>query len=186
MEQKVRVIAGKLKGRQLKSFSAGHIRPTTDRVKESIFNILQGHLEGARVLDLFSGTGNLSIEAFSRGAKSVESVEKNPASLKIIYENLKHLGVEREIRVHKDDAFRYVQRYQGEPFDIIFIDPPFTEVLADKIMVEIQKSKIFHKETTIAIESAKKEKIMKEYGSLEAIDTREFGDKILTLFKPRN
>jgi 16S rRNA (guanine966-N2)-methyltransferase len=181
----MRVIAGKLKGRQLKSFQAPHIRPTTDRVKESIFNILQHHIDGARVLDLFSGTGNLAIEAYSRGASHVEAVEKHPQSLKIIFENLKHLEIDKEIQVHRGDVFDFIQKYQGKPFDLIFIDPPFTEALADAVMSEVQKSQLFHAETVISIESAKKEKILNDYNKLHAIDSRHFGDKILTLFKQK-
>lgn len=179
----MRVIAGRFKGRILKSFEAPHIRPTTDRVKESLFNILMGHIEGARVLDLFSGTGNLSIEALSRGASHVESVEKHPQSIKIIMENLKMIKIEREIRVHKEDAFQFMKKFKGEPFDVILIDPPFTEALADSIMTEIEKTQLFHSETVFAIESAKKEKLLDKYGRLQAIDTRLFGDKVLTLFK---
>lgn len=179
----MRIISGKFKGRVLKSFSGPHIRPTTDRVKESLFNILQGYIEGARILDLFSGTGNLSLEAVSRGATYVESVEKHPSSIKIINENIKLLGIDREMRVLKQDVFDYLKRSTSEAFDVIFIDPPFTEVLADKVMTELGKTSLFHKETIIAIESAKKEKIGAEYGTLRAIDTRHFGDKILTLFR---
>lgn len=181
----MRVIAGRFKGRILKSFEASHIRPTTDRVKESLFNILMGHIEGARVLDMFAGTGNLSIEALSRGAAVVESVEKHPVSIKIIFENLKMIKIEDEIKVHKEDAFQFMKKYKGEAFDVIFIDPPFTEALADSIMTEIEKTDLFHPETVIAIESAKKEKLLGEYGRLTAIDTRLFGDKVLTLFKAK-
>lgn len=179
----MRIIAGRFKGRILKSFEAPHIRPTTDRVKESLFNILMGHIEGARVLDMFAGTGNLSIEALSRGAAVVESVEKHPASIKIIFENLKMIKIEHEIKVHKEDAFQFMKKYKGEAFDVIFIDPPFTEALADSIMTEIEKTGLFHPETVIAIESAKKEKLLGEYGKLAVIDTRLFGDKVLTLFR---
>jgi len=181
----MRVIAGRFKGRVLKTFEASHIRPTTDRVKESLFNILMGHIEGARVLDMFAGTGNLSIEALSRGAAVVESVEKHPASIKIILENLKMIKIEREIKVHKEDAFLFMKKYKGEAFDVIFIDPPFTEALADSIMTEIEKTNLFHPETVIAIESAKKEKLLEEYGKLAVIDTRLFGDKVLTLFRQK-
>lgn len=178
----MRIISGKLKGRVLKGFDGPHIRPTTDRVKESLFNILQGHLQGARVLDLFSGTGNLSFEAYSRGASYVESVEKHPASLKIIRENMKSLGILEGIRVIKQDVFDYLKIAKGEPFDLIFIDPPFTEQLADRVMGAISQTDLFSEETIIAIESAKKEYIGEVYGRLRAIDTRHFGDKILTLF----
>lgn len=179
----MRIISGKFKGRALKSFTGPHIRPTTDRVKESLFNILQGYIEDARILDLFSGTGNLSLEAVSRGASYVESVEKHPVSIKIINENIKLLGVDREMRVLKQDVFEYLRKNTAEPFDVIFIDPPFTEVLADKVMTELSNTSLFHKETIIAIESAKREKIEVQYGALRAIDTRHFGDKILTLFR---
>ncbi len=182
----MRVIAGRFKGRVLKSFEASHIRPTTDRVKETLFNILMGHIEGARVLDLFAGTGNLSIEALSRGAKVVECVEKHPTSIKIIFENLKMIKIESEIKVHKEDAFLFLKRFKGKAFDVIFIDPPFTEQLADSIMTEIERTEAFHLETIIAIESAKKEKLSGEYGKLTAIDTRLFGDKVLTLFKQQS
>lgn len=182
----MRIIAGRFKGRNLKSFEAPHIRPTTDRVKETLFNILQGQIEGARVLDLFAGTGNLSIEALSRGAAVVESVEKHPLSIKIIFENLTMIKIEKEIKVHKQDVFLFMKKYEGEPFDVIFIDPPFTESLADSLMTEIEKTKLFHPETVFAIESAKKEKLLEKYGRLEAIDTRLFGDKVLTLFKEKS
>lgn len=179
----MRIISGKLKGRVLKSFHGPHIRPTTDRVKETMFNILQGNVPDARVLDLFSGTGNLSFESFSRDAEYVEAVEKHPESLKVIFENIKLLKLEGQIKVVKQDVFDYIKKYSGEPFDLIFIDPPFTESWADKVMTEVSKSKLFLPHTVIAIESAKREKIQSEYGSLRAIDTRHFGDKILTLFK---
>lgn len=180
----MRIIAGKLKGLRLKSFDAKHIRPTTDRVKESLFNILQSRIEGAAVLDLFSGTGNLSIESYSRGASQVVAVEKNPLSVKIIYENLKALKIEREIQVVKADVFQFLKRNQFDKFDVIFIDPPFTEALADSVMDALSRTKLFHDSTIIAIESAKKEKLLSKYNDLESVDSRHYGDKILTFFKP--
>jgi 16S rRNA (guanine966-N2)-methyltransferase len=84
----VRIISGKWKGRQLVSFKANHIRPTTDRVKETLFNILQHDIPDSRILDLFGGTGNLSFESLSRGARFVELVESHKISLKIIQENM--------------------------------------------------------------------------------------------------
>ncbi len=179
----MRIIAGKLKGHKLKSFDAKHIRPTTDRVKESLFNILQAYLENANVLDLFAGTGNLSIEAYSRGAKSVVSVEKHPLSLKIIFENLKLLKIERDVQVVKADVFQFLKKNQFENFDVIFIDPPFTEALADEVMENLSQTKLYHASTVIAIESAKKEKLLSKYGNLSAVDARHYGDKVLTFFK---
>src|SRR4051812_43364744 len=115
----MRIIGGKFKGRNLVSFKADHIRPTTDRVKESIFNKLQNDIPGGRVLDLFSGTGNLAIEALSRGADYVIAVELNRKSLMIIRENLEILGIKNEIEVVGDDVLKYVRKYTGPPFDVI-------------------------------------------------------------------
>ena len=179
----MRIISGKFKGRILKNFQADHIRPTTDRVKETLFNILQSYVEDAKVLDLFSGTGNLSFECVSRGAASVESVEKHPKSLKIIQDNMKLLGIGREMRVYNQDVFIFLKRTKSEPFDLIFIDPPFTEAWADRVMTELSQTTLYKPGTIIAIESAKREKIVEKYGSIVTIDTRHFGDKILTLFK---
>lgn len=181
----MRVIAGKLKGRILVSFKADHIRPTTDRVKESLFNILRNDVEGARVLDLFAGTGSLSIEAFSREAQYVECVEMNPKSLQIINQNLKALSLLKDIKVVKSDVFKYIRAYSGDPFDVILVDPPFTEQLSHDVLTALAQSKLFKSNTVIAIESAKKEKIEDDYDSLRLIDRRVFGDKILSLFSPK-
>lgn len=178
----MRVIAGKLKGHRLISFKAEHIRPTTDRVKESLFNILMHEIDGARVLDLFGGTGSLSIEAYSRGAVQVECVESHPKSLKIIHDNLKALKIKNEIRVIKSDVFDYIKRFKGAPFDVIFIDPPFTEKLSHAVLESVAKSPLFKPGTVIAIESARKERVEDEYSPLRLIDRRTFGDKILSLF----
>src|SRR5437870_2154456 len=118
----MRIIAGKFKGRKLVSFDEEHIRPTTDRVKESIFNILAPYLDGAKVLDLYSGTGNLSFESLSRGAFSVTAVEVSKRSIQIIYRNQELLKVGDELTVVKGDAVDYLKKYQGEAFDIILID----------------------------------------------------------------
>ena len=122
----MRIITGKYGGRRLVSFKANHIRPTTDRVKEAIFSKIQFDVEGAKVLDLFSGTGNLAFEALSRGAESVYAVELHPQSIRILKENKKMLGVQEELQVEKNDVLRYLKR-ENEPFDIIFIDHPFTK-----------------------------------------------------------
>ncbi len=178
----MRVISGKFKGRQLVSFKADHIRPTTDRVKESLFNILMQDIDGARVLDLFAGTGSLSIEAYSRGAAYVECVESHSKSLKIIFENLRLLKIENEIKVVKSDVFNFIKKYNGDPFDVILVDPPFTEKFSHSVLQELAKSKLFKPGTVIAIESAKKEHMEDLYDSLRLIDRRPFGDKILSLF----
>lgn len=179
----MRIIAGKYKGHQLVSFSADHIRPTTDRVKESLFNMIQMHLEGARVLDLFSGTGNLGLEALSRGAAKVLFVEKNRKSIQILEKNINKLKVTEPYQILQKDVLGFLKNYEGEPFDVIFADPPFTEKMAHDVMLAADVSKVFHESTLMMIESARREQIFEDYPQLTRYDVREFGDKILSFYQ---
>lgn len=179
----MRIIGGKYGGQHLVSFQASHIRPTSDRVKESLFNILRNELEGLRVLDLFSGTGSLGLECLSRGASSVLFVDANPKSIDILKKNIEKLKVKEDHQILKKDVFRFLKSYEDEAFDLILVDPPFTEEIAHDVMVGLGDSKVFHSGTRIAIESGRKEKIEKAYKRLRCYDVREFGDKYLSLFK---
>lgn len=178
----MRIISGKYKGRQLVSFQADNIRPTTDRVKESLFNILMGYIEGARVLDLFSGTGNLAIECISRGAAWVDLVENHRKSLGIIRENFSKLGIGEGFKIFPIDAFKYIKEYSGEPYDVVLCDPPFTRSWAHDLAEAIAASKLLGPESRLVIESAAKEKILEAYPGLNRLDQRHFGDKYLNFF----
>ncbi len=178
----MRVIAGKYKGHKLVDFKASHIRPTTDRVKETLFNILYPYLENATVCDLFSGTGSLGIEALSRGCLSVQFVENHPRSKKILMENLKKLNISKGWTIQSEDAFKFVKNYQSSPFHIIIIDPPFTKKYSHLIMQEIEKSSLVDSHSLISIESAKQELLLNQYGQWIQFKKRSFGDKILSLF----
>lgn len=179
----MRIISGRFKGHRLVSFQADHIRPTTDRVKESVFNILQSYFDGGSVLDLFAGTGNLGIEALSRGAERVESVESNKKSLSILRENLIKLKIQNEIKVHPIDVFSFLKKYEGVAFDIIFIDPPFTKALAHDVMLALAASKAFGPQTWVVIESSDHERLDSEYSQLKRLDQRDFGDKKVSFFQ---
>lgn len=182
----MRIISGKYKGQQLTSFSADHIRPTTDRVKESLFNILQTEIPNAKILDLFSGTGNLGIESLSRGAAHVTFVENHPKSLEIIRKNLTKLKVSEPYQIISQDVIKFISKTSiPQVFDIIFIDPPFTKQMADEVLSTLSQSPLFNDKTLIAIESAKKEKLLLEYPPLYCFDQRVFGDKILSFFKQK-
>jgi 16S rRNA (guanine966-N2)-methyltransferase len=178
----VRVIAGRFKGHRLVSFSAGHIRPTMDRIKESIFNKLAIHIEGARVLDLFSGTGSLGIEACSRGADSVVAVENNAKSIRILKENLQKLKIEAEVEVSTLDVFKYLQRYTGAAFDIVIADPPFTKKLAHEALLAISSSKALKSGSFVVIEASSHERVDESYPGLELLDRRDYGDKQVSFF----
>lgn len=178
----MRVIAGKFKGRRLVSFDADHIRPTTDRVKQSIFNKVAAHVDGARVLDLYSGTGSLAIEAYSQGAASVTAVESNNKSVRIIRENLAKMQIEDGIKVVPIDVFKYLARFEGEAFDLILADPPFTQKLAHDTMVALAVSKTYKPGTVIVLEASSHERVEDEYPSLKLIDRRDYGDKQVSFF----
>ncbi len=179
----MRIIAGKYKGRVLASFQADHIRPTTDRVKESLFNKWMRHTEDAKVLDLFAGTGNLGLEALSRGAVHVDFVELNVKSIQILKKNVDLLKVPTsEYSISKQDVLLYLKKYQGEPYNLILIDPPFTEKMAHDVMQALDESRCFDENTLIAIESVKKERIDEAYTNLYRYDFNDYGDKILSFF----
>jgi 16S rRNA (guanine966-N2)-methyltransferase len=144
---------------------------------------LQGYWEDATVLDLFAGTGNLSIEALSRGAKHVDAVELNAKSLQIIVKNIELLKIGPELKTIRKDVFKYVKEYKGEPYDLILIDPPFTESIAHPVMEEVAKSALYKDSTIIVIESSKQERMDLVYGDLKSFDSRHFGDKLATFFR---
>jgi 16S rRNA (guanine966-N2)-methyltransferase len=181
----MRIISGKYKGRHLASFKADHLRPTMDRVKETIFNKWMMYVDEAKVLDLFAGTGNLGLEALSRGASHVTFVEKNYRSVNIINENLSLLKIEKnEYQLVQKDVLIYLNNYSdAKKFDLIFIDPPFTEKMADEVMQAVGKSQVYSPDTRIVIESIKQEKIADQYGELQCYDRLDYGDKFLSFFK---
>ncbi len=181
----MRIIGGKYKGHQLVNFSASHIRPTTDRVKESLFNILMHEIDGARVLDLFSGTGNLGIEALSRGAIWVSFVENHRQSLNLIHRNLEKLKITEDYDIHGKEVLSYLKKYEGPAFDIILIDPPFTKSMAHEVMQVLAQSSVFKETSLIAIESSGSEKLEDIYEKLYRYDQRDYGDKKLSLFEVR-
>ena len=180
----MRVIAGKFGGRRLVSFDEGHIRPTTDRVKESLFNILATSMDDARVLDVFSGTGNLGIEALSRGAQSVTFVEKHPASIKIIRQNLELLKITEGFEILKTDALKFAAKYDGPPYDVVLIDPPFPLKICSQILEELERNgNISHPGTVFAIEHQEHEPLLEQIGELVRTDQRDYGDKRVSFFK---
>lgn len=131
----MRVITGKARGRKLKEPQGYDIRPTTDQVKEAIFNICQFDIEGRAVLDLFGGTGQLGIEAASRGAARVDIVDQSKDALKLIRDNVKTVGL--DIRVLQADAISYL-RSCGR-YDLIFIDPPYDTALAAEAVKAVKE-----------------------------------------------
>lgn len=147
----MRIISGTVRGRKLKEPANYDIRPTTDKVKESMFNIIQFELEDARVLDMFAGTAQLGLEALSRGAREVVFIDAAPQSLKIISENIKACGFEKVSRVIKGDSIAACTT--AGKFDIIFIDPPYDTDLLKRAVGKIIEFDILKKNGIILCET---------------------------------
>lgn len=139
----MRVIAGEARGRRLKELEGMETRPTTDRVKEGMFNILQFDLEGRKVLDLFAGTGQLGIEALSRGAGSVVLVDRRADAVKLIRENLKVTGLTNRAQVVAGDSVGYLKSLR-EKFDIVLLDPPYAAELLEPVLAHIAEFDILN------------------------------------------
>lgn len=148
----MRVITGSARGRRLKELEGMETRPTTDRVKESLFSVIQFDIEGRRVLDLFAGTGQLGIEALSRGAASAVFVEKRPDAVRLVRENLKVCQLEDVGHVHAGDGLAYLR--SGEKFDLIFLDPPYHSGLLEQALEGIAAFDICRGHGIIVAESA--------------------------------
>ena len=138
----MRVITGSARGRRLKELEGLETRPTTGKVKEALFSVIQFDIEGRRVLDLFAGTGQLGIEALSRGAESAVFVERRKDALQAIRENLEVNG----------DAMSYLK--SGEKFDLIFLDPPYASGLLQQALEDIARFDICRRHGIIVAESA--------------------------------
>ena len=121
----MRVITGKARGVQLKTPDGLTTRPTTDRVKEALFSIIQFEIPGASVLDLFGGTGQLGIEALSRGAVFADFIEKDRKAAQCLRKNAESLGLADRCAIHEEDALRVTARRPAEPYQIICVDPPY-------------------------------------------------------------
>lgn len=124
-EHVIRIIAGEFKGRRLKTPVGDTTRPTADRVREAWFSILQRSIRGARVLDLFAGSGALGFEALSRGAVSADFVELHRVALATLKANVKTLDVDDRAAIHRADALRFAERLHPGQYDVAFADPPY-------------------------------------------------------------
>lgn len=177
----MRIIAGKFKGRSLITMKDKSIRPTTDRVKESIFNLLQGYVEDAKVLDLFAGSGALGIEALSRGADSVTFADRSNDSIETINTNLKK--VNGKINVIRKDFLSTIDYLSArkEKFDLIFLDPPYKQGL-DKIAIDkIDECGILVEDGIIVVERSREDAPMVLSNGYRAISVRDYGSVTIML-----
>jgi len=182
----MRVISGTSKGRKLATPKNLSLRPTSDRVKESIFNILSGRIEGRMVLDLFAGTGNLGIEALSRGAKKVTFVEKGRDALKLIRRNLARFGLEERSGVLPIDASRAIEilNQKGKTFDLIFMDPPYEKGLIEKTLTKLNLHPIYHRDSILVIEHHRRELLSPAVYGWSLTRQRRMGETVISFLTP--
>lgn len=179
----MRVIAGKYKSRQLKTVKSNLTRPTTDRNKENMFNIIGPYFNGGKVLDLFAGSGGLGIEAISRGFDELYSVDKQYAAFKVIKENFELLKLE-QAKVFKMDYQKALKKFADEQlkFDLIILDPPYGKNMVNGILEFLLTNKMLNNNCTIVIEELK-EVVFKEFADLKLIKKYEYGITALNIYE---
>lgn len=150
----MRVITGTARGKRLQTLDGLDTRPTADRVKESIFNIIQFDIEGRRVLDLFAGSGQLAIECISRGALHATAVDNAPAAVRVIRKNVEHCGFEEQIHIVTEDALRFLAHVKNR-FDLILLDPPYASTLMEDALAKIAEFDILSDGGIMVCESAR-------------------------------
>ena len=182
----MRIISGEYKGRLIQF--PKHIRPTQDKVRQSIFDVLAGVVKGSRVLDLFAGSGALGLEALSRGACGVCFVDIDKRCTAIINKNLEHLGVVKseavEARNFTNDAFRSIKilEKKKEVFDIVFLDPPYHRELAKKALKTLSESAILPTRSFVIVEHSKKDELGVFSPKLTLIKVITYGDIKVSFF----
>ena len=178
----MRVITGKARGIQLKTPEGMQTRPTADRVKEALFSIINFDIPGAEVLDLFGGTGQLGIEALSRGAKSAVFVDHSEQACRLIRENLKRTKLEQQGRVVRGDYMDYLSRCR-ENYDIILLDPPYAEVFLENALKRITEIDILRSGGIIVAERPLEKELPWEFEGYTRSKDYKYGKILLTIYR---
>ena len=181
----MRVIAGNARGRKLAAPKSMRVRPTADRVKESLFSILLsrlGEFDGMRVLDICAGTGNLGIEALSRGASFAVFIDSHPESAEIIKKNLeitRFTDCAKVVLQEAAAALKWLGRSEA-PFHLIFLDPPYHEGITNRVLELLSESPLVDAGTTVVAEFSSKEELPRSFGRLRETERRVYGDSALS------
>lgn len=149
----MRIITGKAKGIRLKTLEGDATRPTAERVKESVFSMLQFDLEGRKILDLFAGSGQMGLEAVSRGAAHATLVDQSKDAIRIIQENVIKTKLQDQCTVFQGSALEYIRRNHGKKTDIIFLDPPYASELYAPVFRELRQAEMLKTTTILVCES---------------------------------
>jgi 16S rRNA (guanine966-N2)-methyltransferase len=182
----MRIIAGSYRSRTLEAPAGLATRPTSDRLRETLFNVLAPRIEGAAFLDLYAGSGAVGMEAMSRGAASVEFVERAPAALKVLRGNLVRLGLTAGFRMHAGSVGAVIRRMKPvRPFDLVFLDPPYDAAQEYESTIGLLGSNppgVMVPGALVIAEHRKKERLEDRYGTLGRTRLLEQGDAALSFY----
>ena len=185
----MRIIGGKYKGLKLLPPDDTKIRPTSDRLKESLFSIITSnkykiHIDNSNVLDICSGTGSLGIESLSRGAKSVFFIDKDHRSIKLIYKNIAKLNIDKQIenniKIIRDEVIKALKNI-NKIFQIVLIDPPYNTNITEKCLLKLKELNLIDEGSYIFVESSKTEEF--NYDGYQILDIKVHGISKLTILK---
>jgi 16S rRNA (guanine966-N2)-methyltransferase len=181
----LRIISGILKGKKLTSFQGDTIRPTSDRIREAVFNILAPRIQGSVVLDLFAGTGALGIEALSRGASAATFIEKDTAALSLLRRNLKLCGFETLSTVIQWDILKSLQCLQPQDpkFDLVFMDPPYRKDLIQNTLRHLHMSRVLQKNALVVAEHSQFDSIQESPAAFKAKDERRYRKTLVSFLE---
>ncbi|MDI6618442.1 MAG: 16S rRNA (guanine(966)-N(2))-methyltransferase RsmD [Clostridiales bacterium] len=181
----MRIIAGDARSRRIISPNGSDIRPTSDRVKESLFDIIGNKVVDAKVLDLFAGTGNLGLEAVSRGASLAVFIDISRESIKIANENINLLNYQKYCEVYNNDALTAIDILSRRKviFDIIFIDPPYRKDIIPEVLKKITEAQIIKSNGIVCAEHDAKDILPDEVSNIKRYKFNKYGDTILSFYR---
>ena len=180
----MKVISGTLKGRKIEGYNIDGTRPTMDRVKESLFAMIQDYIKGSIVLDLFAGSGQLGIEAISNGAKLSYFIDNNNEVIKVLNSNISNLNIKNQSKVILSDWKRFLNESsnKGIKFDLIFVDPPYDYDVYEKILEKVSTLNLLNDNGLIILEHHNL-KLKNQYNNLILYKEKKYGNKSVNIYK---
>lgn len=180
----MKIISGTLKGRNIEGYNIEGTRPTMDRVKESLFGMIQDYIKDSTVLDLFAGSGNLGVEAISNGAKIAYFIDNNPEVIKVLNKNIANLDIQSKSRVILSDWKKALNTFatQNIKFDLIFIDPPYAYDVYEKILNKVSTLNLLSDNGLIIMEYSNLH-LPTTYENLTLYKERNYGNKSINIYK---
>lgn len=181
----MRVISGSAKGRSLRAVPGMNTRPTTDKVKEAIFSMIGPYFDGGQVLDLFAGTGGLSIEALSRGMERAVLTDIEKKSIDTIKHNLEVTGLSEQAEIYRNDAVRALKvlKKRGSRFDLVFLDPPYRLKVIRELVEQLDQNDMLNPNAIIVMEHDAGDTYSDPIGRLAWVRRAEYGDTAVTIYK---